>query len=162
MYPKDAYYGGELVMGCDIHVHHEVKNKEGHWQSSDEWTEKKEDYDDTHYWETKKSNYVCRDYNLFGAIAGNLRRDIPESLPINGFPSNASFEVKREYEIWEHDGHSHCVRTIAELEDLVNILPVFLLHDTVYVVPSIVELIEQFKLADIPSDQQRLVYWFDN
>lgn len=76
-------------MGCDIHMHVEVKLK-----GSDEW-------------QHLNNPYVGRYYNLFALMAG-VRNDgsiTPLAEP-RGLPSDMSAVTKWDAENWEDDMHS--------------------------------------------------------
>lgn len=124
-------------MGCDIHWHIEVKDKEGIWRltfpklkeffpedNSDEgYLDWKDDYEVV--W--KNPLFVSRNYDLF-AILANVRNGygfagcitgygfIPIKEP-QGVPEDASPEFKRVVKEWSGDGHSHSWVTLRELLD---------------------------------------------
>jgi hypothetical protein len=88
-------------MGCDIHFFVEVKTKNG--------------------WELYSSPNVTRSYALFAKLANvrNYNNIEPISEP-KGFPEDASYLVKKEYEYWDSDAHSASYlksNEIVELEE---------------------------------------------
>ena len=77
-------------MGCDIHVHFEIKLN-GKWE---------------HY----SNPSIDRNYELFAKMA-DVRNDyenpiIPISFP-KGLPKDLSVVTKFEVDHWGSDGHSH-------------------------------------------------------
>ena len=137
-------------MGCGIHVFGESLNKE-----KNQWEEV--------YYGTGYNSCTRRNYALFGVLA-HVRWNYPPpcSLQPNGFPEDASEEVKSEFSDWGYDAHTPCHRTIEELEHLYNSLPIYLLTNSNNVLPDLKELIKKFKDPGIPSDEQRIIFWFDN
>jgi len=94
-------------MGCDIHLHVEVK-EDSKWSSKIS---------------KEGSFYSTRNYNLF-AILANVRNDWSkdgyEFRPIDeprGLPADTSPEVRAEAEGWYGDGHSYSWFTLQELLD---------------------------------------------
>lgn len=91
-------------MGCDIHLHIEVKIN-GQWE---------------HY----AHPLIDRNYRLFALMAGVRNRDdiTPVSLP-KGLPDDITPLTRYDAEdYWGRDGHSHSYFTkeeIAELEDRI-------------------------------------------
>jgi len=86
-------------MGCDIHSFAEKKDEVGNWEVIPDF----EPFD----W---------RSYGLYGWLADvrNYSGLTPISKP-RGFPSDASFEVKDDYETWDCDAHSASWLSVAEL-----------------------------------------------
>jgi hypothetical protein len=85
-------------MGCDIHVHTEVKIN-GQW----------------HHWGQPS---VSRFYALFEKMAG-VRGDEENAIaPLRGLPEDATFETKFDNEHWGADGHSHSWLTGEEADQL--------------------------------------------
>lgn len=94
-------------MGCDIHLHTEVKIN-GKWQ---------------HYGFPR----VLRNYSVFAKMA-NVRNEYredditPISLP-KGIPEDATELTKYSYEYWKEDAHSMSwldAGEIEQLEDYIN------------------------------------------
>ena len=91
-------------MGCDIHLHTEVK-------IGGEW----------HHYSTQS---VPRNYTLFALMAGVRGREgiTPISMP-KGLPEDASFLTKFDANWWRADGHSYSwlgAEEIAKLYDVVQ------------------------------------------
>jgi hypothetical protein len=87
-------------MGCDIHIHAEVKIK-GKWEHYDQ-----PDCD--------------RDYELFERMAG-VRGDVKNAIAApRGIPKNASLMTKFEAKNWGEDGHSHSWISAQEIADLAD------------------------------------------
>ena len=75
-------------MGCDIHLHIELKDKEGNWH---------------HYGEPS----INRNYSLFGFLAGVRDNNIKPIKPYDDkFPKNASLITRVHYGEWKLDSHS--------------------------------------------------------
>ncbi len=144
-------------MGCDIHLHIEVKVR-GEWHHL-------------------SAPYVDRSYRLFGYMAG-VRDDSvePVSLP-KGFPPDATTLTKIDYERWERDAHSVSwlgVEEIGILRDRIqkdpdvggnfswdlehSILHTYLFGNSLdgwYKYPE-----EDYRKMGV--EDVRLVFWFDN
>jgi len=118
-------------MGCDIHVHYEIRTEQGAWKHYDweakhvvgkyEDGERKLSYDA--YF--KDPLHVDRNYNLFAVLADvrNGRgfagvytgEEFKPISPPRGLPDDVSPEVRNESDEWGVDGHSHSWLTLAEL-----------------------------------------------
>ena len=87
-------------MGCDIHLHTEVK-------INNEWL---------HY----SAPWVRRNYDLFTKMAGVRSRDdeITPLSPPKGLPSDASTLTYFEATRWGIDGHSHSWLSAQEIYEL--------------------------------------------
>jgi hypothetical protein len=109
-------------MGCDIHLHVE-KKVDGQWNR---W-ERTEVVTWPSGYRTAENyyGYSGRNYDLFGMLAdvrngrGFAGCDTgdgfkPISMP-KGFPEDASYEVEKDKDCWEGDGHSHSYLTLSEL-----------------------------------------------
>lgn len=125
-------------MGCDIHLYTERRNQEGQWEATRGtspshdlwmgWAKRDEDKGDTkganncremakHYEDTLTWFYDGRNYSLF-AVLNDVRNDYGFTyiFPRKGFPSDASGEVRSEFEQWDIiDAHSANHITLAEL-----------------------------------------------
>lgn len=85
-------------MGCDIHMHIEVK-LDGAWQ---------------HYGAPR----VNRNYDLFEKLAG-VRGDAENAIALpKGLPADATLVTLRDYEGWEGDAHSATWLEESEIEQL--------------------------------------------
>lgn len=108
-------------MGCDIHIYLEKKE-------NDRWVAIKGENPYYKDWKDEPEFsldwfYNGRDYSLFALLA-DVRNDYnvePLSEP-KGVPEDVSDEIRKEYEFWEGDGHSHSWYTFDELVnfDYVN------------------------------------------
>lgn len=141
-------------MGCDIHLHTEVKIN-GEWH---------------HY----SAPSVDRQYMLFAKMAGvrNSYDIEPLALP-RGIPDNATFITKFDSDRWGGDGHSHSYLTAPEIHELVlwlkNQVKYFMLHpcwegDTFgYVFGNHFSDFTKYPV-DNPEGLEdiRFVFWFDN
>ena len=74
-------------MGCDIHVHFEIKLN-GKWE---------------HYSQPR----IRRNYELFGKIAGARASDIKPIHSPRGLPADCSIMTKFCSDTWGVDGHTH-------------------------------------------------------
>jgi len=108
-------------MGCDIHLYKE-KQVNGEWLTADSWGAY--DYGDDEKgmevpWEQR---FTDRNYDLFGLLAKDVRRDHPFSFATRGIPFNACAEVAEESVKWDSDGHSHSYLYLHELKDMLTFL----------------------------------------
>ncbi len=139
-------------MGCDIHLHVEIKVK-GKWK---------------HYNHPR----IERDYRLFSKMAGVRGDEEAISLP-RGLPSDISFTTKFDCDYDGSNGHSHSWLSAAEasyVQEWYNKLRgVEYMHPPLfgYLFGGYINSYLQF-----PSDTERLfkrgfkeariVFWFDN
>jgi len=111
-------------MGCDIHLHYEIK-KGNKWKYID-WKKDLQSEDKDYYTELfNHPLYVGRNYDLFSILA-NVRNGYgfagcktsggfaPIDFP-RGLPDDISDMVKEEAEHWEGDAHSHSWLYLQEL-----------------------------------------------
>lgn len=110
-------------MGCDIHIHVEIKSHDNKWLSGDYY--KVNPYFNPNDNEDFEKEYSCveihgsRNYTLFTTLAGvrdYSGKNIPVSEP-KGFPDNCCKQVIESKESWDGDGHSHSWLTLKELRD---------------------------------------------
>jgi hypothetical protein len=180
-------------MGCDIHMYAEFKVNNGEWKPHDEHIKKLNklsiQYEkkgaSSHIPPMLEIDAVCRDYDLFGRLAG-VRRQNMKVTP-KGTPEDISELVKDAIKYWGIDGHSHSWLTLSEFKDV-------LFSDGFYsetdrtdmfydceelgfygappafttVVKSCEKYIEEKTVdsilldEELPEIQCRLVFWFDN
>lgn len=133
-------------MGCDIHMGIEVRDG-GVWRicrthllPPDEW-----------HTGDLFDQYPDRSYQLFGALAEGVRRDVPSVGPSRGVPADSSDEYKALVEEWGIDGHSHSWCTLKECLDFTG-WP----EDPVWY--SLLECASDLGEAE----DVRFVYFFDN
>lgn len=109
-------------MGCDIHLYREVKVN-GKWTSADHWESYDYGADDrgAHIPYNKRA-YSGRNYNLFGLLCKDVRREFAFSFEPRGNPLQSSPEVAREVEQWDRDGHNHSYLYLHELVELREFL----------------------------------------
>lgn len=86
-------------MGCDIHIHMEIKVK-GKWE---------------HY----SHIYAERSYRIFGKLA-NVRISNDEHFPIKDLPEDCSLITNIDWKYGEGDNHTPSYLTSEELSDLYN------------------------------------------
>ena len=133
-------------MGCDIHVHTEMKIN-GRW-----------------------CNYgtpdVPRSYNLFTKMAGVRDRGIvePISLP-RGIPDDASDITKLMYSWWEVDAHSASWLSLSEMEELKQWL-LTSAREPQYFSCYFGEILSHYHDMQVEVtyviEDVRMVFWFDN
>lgn len=139
-------------MGCDIHLHIELKVK-GKW---------------IHY----NNPSIVRDYRLFAKMGG-VRNDEEYTLPIcnpKGLPEDISEITFIAYKKWEDDGHNFSWLSSDEiclLSDWLKYLdiPLDLEYNILrsYLFDNSYKEFFNFP-EDYPSDLEdfRFVFWFDN
>ncbi len=87
-------------MGCDIHLHTEVKI-DGTWH---------------HY----GAPNIDRSYALFGKMAGVRDRDVGSIADPKGLPDDMSVVTRCEWDDWNLDGHSGSWLNAQEILELEN------------------------------------------
>lgn len=167
-------------MGCDIHMHVEIRNLR--WHATDEWM--CADYfsilDPTNP-DCKprlEEIYGYRNYALFAVLADVRNGGYPCISYPKGLPDDACPYVKEDYESWRSDAHSCSYLTLGELVRFQkSVGPV---NDFGYDIlePLIVRLkqrADEFNLiynfewdGELAEDTLkkmediRIVFWFDN
>ena len=138
-------------MGCDIHLHIEVKIK-GQW------------YNYNH-------PRIDRDYDLFAKMA-NVRNDgeiIPISEP-KGLPDDAAFVTKFHSDRWGIGAHSRSWLGQSEIQGLFNWIHVHMKVD-ISIEYDIFGYLFGNGLTDLKENPEdypdeledvRFVFWFDN
>ncbi len=91
-------------MGCDMHLHIEVKTA----QSENKWI---------HY----QHPHVSRDYRLFARMAG-VRGTIKPLVRPRGFPVDASEITQIDFKEWDSDAHTPSHLDAEEVRRLVEIM----------------------------------------
>lgn len=133
-------------MGCDIHLHAEVKIN-GQWH---------------HY----LKNRIERDYRLFAKMA-SVRNEDNKIMPISkpkGLPNDISLITKIDADHWGADGHSHSWFGTQDIERLCAEIGLryftetfpFLFGHYFYDLKAV-----RLDLGPIIEDA-RFVFWFDN
>jgi hypothetical protein len=139
-------------MGCDIHLHTEVKIG-GTWH---------------HYSERS----VSRNYDLFALMAGVRNRTgiTPISDP-KGLPDDMSFMTRFAARWWQVDGHSHSWLGAEEIHKLYELIQdkVDLSRDFGYCFGGYWSGFHEYRNnleegCGIPNEVEdvRFVFWFDN
>lgn len=127
-------------MGCDIHLHSEVKIDE--------------------QWHHHTGGYSRRCYPLFSKLADvrNPGGDIePISFP-RGLPDDMSLVTRKEYECWKGDAHSMSFLELEEVRVIIDWAKSVSLDLVAYEkFRDLVYLIEDGFFTDA-----RVVFWFDN
>jgi hypothetical protein len=139
-------------MGCDIHLHVEVKI-EGKWQN---WT----------------APNLDRNYDLFAKMA-DVRNYNQGTVPISkpkGLPEDISVVTKLSYDHWGVDGHSHSwlgYGALTVLEEWINNQEHLEGHRKVWEFDRMFGWFLGNGFLDKGSwpdgvDDVRFVFWFDN
>lgn len=143
-------------MGCDIHLHIEVKIK-GKWH---------------HY----SIPDISRNYTLFGKLAGVRREDETPIAAPRGLPDDATELTRYDCDVrWGPDGHSHSwigAKEIVALKDWVENVqkwsgkygPNWWMEDTFgYLFGNSFAGFVEYP-SDCPEglEDVRFVFWFDN
>lgn len=121
-------------MGCDIHMHVECKRR-------GEWVLHSEDI------------YDCRNYELFGILAGVRGSSEPISY-IKGLPSDVTDDVKSLYDSWEGGAHSASWLTFNEIYN----------SRFYYENASLQHISFDMRRAkrEAQAEDVRIVFWFDS
>lgn len=157
-------------MGCDIHWYSETK-KDGAWVCDQAETFTTEEDGALVYIDMDNFPDRDRDYWWFGLIQPGVRTDWPFSFAESAMPEDISKEVRRLVDNWGSDGHSHGSLTRAQLKDKLVEMKRLSLQVTIdpsdnrrYISHFITRLEDAIKNlnADVPDEDQRIVFWFDN
>ena len=155
-------------MGCDIHWWSETR-KDGQWHCDQKATFTDDPKDGSDMDEMPDSE---RDYWWFGLLA-DVRTVWGYSFQPKGIPEELSTEVKKIFDQWDCDGHSHSYLTRAELKEKLKELGhqrVELLLQTPanremevaqHHITRLTETISVLS-ADVPDTDQRIIFCFDN
>jgi hypothetical protein len=145
-------------MGCDIHFHIELKDKEGVWH---------------HY----SSPWIDRNYSLFSFLAGVRGLDIKPIKANNDiFPINTSLITKINYNQWKEDAHNLRVFNYDDIQQIykrwneynknVGIHEYFSssFHDILHTNLEFQKFDGEFEEGSILHAFQdvRFIFWFDN
>lgn len=166
-------------MGCDIHMYSETRR--GNSWVCDQKASFKMELDN--YQEPPRERPVMeemdgstRDYWFFGLLNNGVRTDWPWSFQYScDIPKDASSEVRAVVESWGEDGHSQAMRTRAELKAKLEEIK---LNQAKYLIDPaagdrnyaealnhharrLTEVIGSLN-SDVPDEDQRLIFWFDN
>ena len=155
-------------MGCDLRWWSETR-KDGQWHC---------DQKDTFIDDPKDGvgmDYLPgyrRDYRWFGLLA-DVRTGWGYSFQLKGIPEELSPEVKKIFDHWDCDGHSHSYLTRAELkgklEELGHQRVELLLQAPAnremevaqHLITRLTETLSQLSAA-VPDTDQRIIFCFDN
>jgi hypothetical protein len=165
-------------MGCDIHMHYEIRTTVGWWPFKRtiwkhfDWRAPHvlgtyEDGSIEYDWDGIRKDPLAldRNYDLFALLAGvrNYHLANPISFP-RGLPSDVTSEVLRESDRMGSDGHSHSWLSLREVTEFN--------YDKVIsdrcsdthreaIGPEWFATIEALR-NKFGIDNVRLVFWFDN
>lgn len=130
-------------MGCDIHLHVEIKI-DGKWE----------------HW---SAPYVNRAYSLFGLMAG-VRGDAAPLYEPRGFPEDASAITRMDYDADGPDAHTPSWLTWAEMRRVAAVY-----SDEVNGGAQFISLEHTILHCYVPTfgddetePEARVVFWFDN
>ena len=164
-------------MGCDIHLFAEARKKrtikelfkfwkKPKWRNIDKWS-RNEWFDK--YPESEQEFIIAREdrfysggrnYNLFCALCGvrnyHFDGDIKCVSKPKGLPNDVSDIVKKQYDLWGSDGHSHSWNTLKELKEF----DWSVYGDTVK--EFLEEVIPKMEAVGVSDEDVRIVYFFDN
>lgn len=159
-------------MGCDIHWYSETRHK-GKWECDQASTMKKETLEDKIYSEMQYFPGRGRDYWLFGLLA-EVCTQWDWSISAKGFPEDASPEVQQVYTQWEDGVHTPSYLNRTELQALKDTMATACTQALIdpnaddetrvvasYLAARVQEILNTLK-ADVPPEDQRVVFWFDN
>lgn len=151
--PVQQTAGEQDAMGCDIHVHVEVKIKDK--------------------WEHYSVLHIGRSYSLFAKMAGVRGGETPISQP-RGLPQDISVVTAFDNAEWGVDGHSHSWLSAVEAGEVQRWYeeqcgeldfsrpPLFGYLFGNYI-DSYVKYPEDGKhLRELGYEDARVVFWFDN
>jgi hypothetical protein len=160
----------EPKMGCDIHWYSETK-KDGKWVCDQAASFSVEDEDDHVYKDMDNFPGRNRDYWWFGFIQPGVRTEWDFGFDATSLPDDLSSEVQQLNDQWDVDGHSHGHLTrgdfkakltaMAEMrtEQLINPTQE---RDQINHFVDCLEGVLKHLTSDVPDEDQRVVFWFDN
>lgn len=137
-------------MGCDIHL--SIEYRDPTWR------------DTTHWWTWATNVNGCRDYGMFGYMAG-IRSNIRPFVNTKGIPKDLSYEISDYIKNYGSDGHSHTwfspkeftiICALRQLND--GTLTKFEMSTDWIVLRGVVQLLEKH----YGNDNVRLIAFFDN
>ena len=166
-------------MGCDIHIMTEAKiSYDDKWQNIDHWTRDDTDSPPDYYIDQWGGQ---RDYHLFSMLSDGVRGNMPNPIPLLGFPSDPSIATAEEYKRWGNDAHSPNHINLYDLTVYATKIQMLTLADLYYKL-AIREFHESWcdyllktnlsyesktALELTPQNKKRMqayriVFWFDN
>lgn len=156
-------------MGCDIHWHSETK-KNGIWKCDQAESFQLLEDEDNH---PDMDNFPNRnrDYWKFGLLQ-QVRSVFDWSFDERiGFPDDASPEVRQVFEAWGSDAHSEGYRTREELKTKLEELRLMKTQQLISPNENKLAIDHNFAClenmisnlsSNVPDNNQRIVFWFDN
>jgi hypothetical protein len=158
-------------MGCDIHLHREVRDADGAWHLMGSLNE--------YMWEEEPLNTssitmkMSRNYGLFGALSRGVRVDTDYYLGADyDLHEDTSAEVVKSYREWDQGAHSANTATLRQLDKLWKDSGKKIMaldeggekgYDTeldFFFEDWVDENLRPW--ARLGDDSVRIVYWFDN
>ena len=156
-------------MGCDIHWYSETR-RDGKWECDQKLTFVETDDEDGPDMNSFPGR--ARDYWLFGLLNPSVSTEWDWSFPESSMvPEDVSREISLIYDRWDVDAHSAGSLTRAELKAKLEELK--LLIAKALVVPHedsqgmshhkkcLMKILSNMT-SDVPDEDQRIVFWFDN
>lgn len=164
------YALGASNMGCDIHIYGEVK-KDGKWVAEQAASYFEEDEagnpvkpgESGSYCDMANTGDHGRSYWLFGLLSEGVRRKWDFAFPQKGIPEDASDEVRKIHTRWDVDAHSASHLTVQELKKKAAALLLLNTTDAGEALELLTPFIDSLQHPDsIPTEDRRIVFWFDN
>lgn len=124
-------------MGCDIHLHAEIKI-DGQWH---------------HYAQL----YIGRDYTLFGLMAGVRNTNVTPISQPKGIPDDITVITRISLNDWSVDGHTHSYLNGEEIRKLATL---HLMEDFGYFFDW--DWSDWLRHKSTEVEDIRFVFWFDN
>jgi hypothetical protein len=154
-------------MGCDIHLYKE-KREDDNWITADsDWGLAEamlgnEVFNNDVMDISWKTNFVNRDYNLFGLLVDGVRRSFSYSFSKRGLPKDVCELVGKQANEWGIDGHNHSHLLLAELRTAaVNLLLQNNSDIVKWQLQGLSNIIGFFP-DNVNGNTYRIVFWFDN
>lgn len=148
-------------MGCDIHLHREVR-RNGKWECIEPANEEPP-FDDEQCVPNFDAPHYSRDYWLFGLLSRGVRTEWPFSFAERGLPNDVSPELKHDSDKWDSDGHSHSWLGLEELKTKAAELLLISHPKAITLSASVRHLVGFLEWPEGTADEDcRIVFWFDN
>lgn len=141
-------------MGCDIHVHREVRC-DGQWKCLEDYYE-----DDGEVF--LSARYIDRNYMLFGLLA-EVRSKVSLAFTARGLPDDVSEQIQLESNEWDSDGHTHSWLDLRELHEKQTELLLSSEQLTQECLTCLQKFLGELEWPkDVSPQNCRIVFWFDN
>lgn len=158
-------------MGCDIHWYSETK-KNGKWVCDQAASYVVEDEGtNSEYHDMDNFPNRDRDYWWFGFIQPGVRSTWDNGFEESHLPEDLSPEISRLVTRWDSDGHSHGHLTRAQLKDKLAEFAEYRTQQLInpsehkkqidHFCERLAQTINNLN-ANVPDEDQRIVFFFDN